>query len=95
MLIPLITDSTGEYILFNNEQGNDYGKLYFYSASILVAIETISCYDSIKSMIETTIEAYEQEKLKYDNGEDWLDIDVKGYWKIAAKYNHHSKFWIL
>src|SRR5438876_662246 len=25
LLIPLITDSTGEYILFNNEQGNDYG----------------------------------------------------------------------
>ena len=95
LLIPLVTDSTGQYILFNNEPGNDYGKLYLYSASLLVAIETIGYYDSISAMIETTIEAYEQGIQKYDEVEDWLDTDIKGYRKIATKYNVHSKYWAL
>ena len=25
--IPLLTDTTGQYILFNNEKGDDYGRL--------------------------------------------------------------------
>lgn len=92
-LIPFITDSTGQYILFNNRNGANYGKLYLYSASILVAIDTISYYDSISSLLQTTIEAYEKGILKYIETEDWLDIDVRKFRDIAVKYNFNSKFW--
>jgi hypothetical protein len=91
--IPLITDSTGQYIMFNNKQGTDYGKLHLLSSSLLFAEEPISYYDSVYTMIETTIEAYEKEVLKYDHNKDWLNMDVKKFYEIAQKINKNSKYW--
>ena len=91
-LIPIITDTTGQYILFNNKK-KDYGKLYFYSSSILIAVDTISYYDSLSKFIETTIKAYELGVLKYEEYENWLDIDIDKYYPLAKKNNKDSKFW--
>jgi|HubBroStandDraft_6_1064221.scaffolds.fasta_scaffold1009981_1 hypothetical protein len=90
--IPLLTDTTGKYVLFNNKVGEDYGKLYLYSNPLFI-IEPISYYDSIYSMIETTIEAYIQEVFKYNEEEDWLDINLNRFNTLAAKINTKSNHW--
>ena len=91
--IPLVTDTTGQYLLFNNEKNDNYGKLYLYSVSSLI-IEPISYYDSIHTMLETTIEAYLQGAMIYDVNEDWLEIDFKKLRKIAEKLNIDSEYWL-
>lgn len=91
--IPIITDSKGQYILFNNKMGNNFGKLYFYSASILSAITPITCYDSLSTLIKTTIMAYQKGILKYDIDDDWLDIDRYSYNNLAQSMNPKSEFW--
>ncbi len=92
--VPIITDSTGQFILFNNQKGEDYGKLFLYSASLLF-VKPVSCYDSILAMIKTTIEAYEQGALFYDVKEDWVNSDMRKYYQIASKNNRGSKLWDL
>jgi hypothetical protein len=93
--IPIIFDSSDEYILYSTEQGKNLAQLYLHSSSLMAAIDPVSCYDSIQSMIETTIEAYENGILQYDQGEDWLNMDVDRYYEIAKKNNPESKFWFL
>jgi len=91
--IPLITDSTGQFLLFNNRVGNNYGKIHLYSVSLFFIEEPISYYDSIASMIETTIEAYNAGALKYDSDEEWLDEDTMKFNQIARKINDNSNYW--
>jgi hypothetical protein len=91
--IPFITDSTGQFFLFNNSPGNNYGKIHLYSVSLFFIEEPISYYDSIGSMIETTIEAYSTGALKYDPDEDWLDEDIEKFYKIAKTINKNSDRW--
>ena len=90
--IPILTEGDGEYILFNNEPGNNNGKFYFYSASLLF-IEPISYYDSITTLFETEIEAYQSGAIQYDPNDNWLNIDLKKYKAIGAKHNPGSNYW--
>jgi hypothetical protein len=92
--IPLATEAGSLYLLFNTEAGDDYGKIYLYSVSLLV-IDPVSYYDSIAAMIETTILEYEQGVLVYDPEEDWLNEDNAAHHDIARSINTHSDYWIL
>jgi hypothetical protein len=94
-LIPVITDSTGQYLLFNNRVGSDFGKVFLYSASILQAIDPISYFDSILSLLKTSITAYEQGVFKYDASEDWLEIDFMKFRMLAKNLNPNSDYWTL
>jgi hypothetical protein len=93
--IPLITDGGGDYVLFNNEKKTGYGKLYLYTAGLSFVEEPISCYDSIYTMVETTIAAYEREIMAYNAADEWMEMDINGYWNIAKKYNKDSEYWKL
>ena len=91
-LIPFITDTTGQYLLFNNEKGPNFGKIYLYSASLLDAIDTIIYYDSLKNLFQTTIEAYIMGSISYEpNGN--LQINSTEYKKIATSLNPLSDYW--
>jgi len=93
--IPLVSEGGGDYLLFNKEKGPDYGKLHLYCVSLLYIDEPISYYDSIYSMIKTTIDAYEEKVLIFDelNGSR-LKYDIDAFNSIAKKNNKHSDFWI-
>jgi hypothetical protein len=93
--IPLITDGSGDFILFNNNKDAGYGKLHLYSVGLLFIEDPISCYDSIYSMVETTIAAYEQGIILYNEADDWLETDIGAYWDMAKKYNKSSEYWKL
>lgn len=91
--ISIVSDGSGQAILFNNEKGQDYGKLYMYSVPLLFIRKPISFYDSIESMIETTIQAYEQKVFVYDKQEDFLDINFEKFFEIATEMNPNSEYW--
>ena len=93
--VPIVTNSDGEFILFNNEKGQKYGKLYLYSAALLFVDEPVEYYDSLSSMLITTCEAYKSGALKYDKNENWLNVDSKEYRKIASRINIASEYWRL
>ncbi len=91
--IPLITDGSGDFLLFNNSKKHGYGKLHLYSVSRLFIDSPISYYDSIATMLKTTIEAYQTKALKYDSGDAWLNQEFQLYRTIAIKHNPKSQYW--
>jgi hypothetical protein len=93
--IPLISDNSGDFLLLNNKTGKNYGKLHLFSPSLLFADDPISYYDSIESMIKTTICCYEQGILSFDPGKEWLKFDIRKHFEIAPKFNPKSKYWPL
>ena len=93
--VPLVSTGDGDFILFNNKNGREYGKLHLFSPSLLYIEEPIGYYDSIYTLIETTIEAYQQHVFEYDEKKDWLDIDINKLDKIVSKLNKYSEFWKL
>ena len=90
--IPIINDFSGSHILFNNEQNSNYGKLYLHSPSLMF-VEPVTYYDSVYSMIETTIAAYNEGIFVYDEAEDWLNIDIPGFRRIGKRINKMSEYW--
>ncbi|MDE3145179.1 MAG: hypothetical protein KGL19_13560 [Bacteroidota bacterium] len=90
--IPIVSEGE-QKILFNNKQGSHYGKLYFYSVPCLYINHPISYYDSLESMLRTTIEAYKNKAYKYDVKNNWLDIDRDLFDLIAKKINIKSAYW--
>lgn len=93
-LIPLIGNDEREWLLFDNRKGKDYEKIFFYSPSIpSAAIRPIKCYDSLCSLVKTTIEAYRKGILIYDKHEDWLKRDVFKYYELARDLNPNSEYW--
>jgi hypothetical protein len=92
--IPFIANATGEYLLFNNEMGKDYEKIFFYSPSISsAALKPVSCYDSLALLIETTINAYKNNIFEYEEKRDRLKRDVYKYFELAKAKNSKSDFW--
>ena len=90
----MISSGDGDFILYNNKKDDaNYKKLHLFSAALLYIDNPITYYDSIKSMIDTTTEAYEKQILKYDPAINWLDINGNDFRKIGLKYNKSSEFW--
>lgn len=91
--IPLITDFTGQYILFNNNMDNEcYGRLYIYSASLL-CVDPKPYYDSVPRMIETIIAAYEKEIFVFNTETNELDIDFDKHAVLCKEMNGHNEFY--
>jgi hypothetical protein len=89
--IPIATDEAGLFLLFNNQEGEDYGKIYLYSASLLVTDPEI-CYDSLSAMLQTTISAYEKGIL-YRTDENLLKYDGRKYSQLVRKFNDSPGYW--
>jgi len=90
--VPIATDGTGLFLLFNSAPGEDYGMIYLYSASLLKT-DPESCYDSLQAMMETTIRAYEEGILSYNEDDDWLEEDFDRYYPLAKEINVRSAYW--
>ena len=90
---PIESSGDGDFILFNKKRGKDFGKLHLFSAALLFIDSPISYYDSIYSMIQTCILAYEQRIFKYDSVNDFLDIDSRAFRELACKINPLSDYW--
>lgn len=91
--IPIVNDGDSAHLLFNNERGSDYGKIYLYCVPMLYIDDPISYYDSIYSMIETTSLAYKERAMVYNASLDCLDIDSEKFHSIGENLNPNSAFW--
>ena len=80
-------------LLFNNEQGHDYGKLYLDSASFMISAGPVTIFDSISAALEMTIEAYKTGAIFYSEEQDFLRTDMSQLTPIGRKYNPGSEFW--
>lgn len=93
--VPLIATNDGDYLLFNNGRGKEHGRLHLYSPALLFIDKPISYYDSISTMIETTVKAYEQKILQFNFQENWLKKDFKAFRQLSKKINKNSDYWKL
>ena len=94
-LIPLISDNGEEMQLFNSKPGQHYGKLYLFSVPTLYIEHPVSYYDSLASMVKTTIVAYKEKAYEYDQESDWLDMNIDKFYAIAKRHNTHSVYWTI
>lgn len=90
-LVPLISSGDGDYILYNKENG----QLHLFSAALLLIDEPISYYDSIYTMIKSTIKAYEIKVFNFNKKNNWLDVNFGEFHKIASELNPKSQYWKL
>lgn len=92
-LIPFISEGE-EMLLFNTKRGDHYGKIYFFSVPQLYIDFPISYYDSIHSMIETTMAAYKEKIYVYDFSKNMLTYDFEKLHNHIQKNNPRSAYWI-
>jgi hypothetical protein len=93
-LIELVGDSSGDFLRFNNERDASYGKIYVDSVSLLSIDDPYSYYDSLSSMLKTTIEAYETAIYQYDNDKNILEVDWDRCWELSKDLNPGSNYWL-
>jgi hypothetical protein len=93
LLKPLISDNGEEIVLFNTKQGKHYGQLYLFSVPSLYLTHPIRCFDSLYSMIETTVEAYKENIYQFGKESKRLRIDWDKLTNLANKYNPKSTLW--
>ncbi len=86
-LVTLFESPYGEVFLFNTNKGGDYGKIHLYSVSLLLIENPRTYYDSLSTMIETTINLYLKSGLIYDEKENFLDEDTAINIEIYEQYN--------
>lgn len=91
-LIPFISEGE-EMLLFNIQKGRNYGKIYLFSPPQLYIDFPISYYDSIFSMIKTTIIAYQKKIYKYDFIKNRFQCNYYELHEQIKKMNPNSVFW--
>jgi hypothetical protein len=91
--IPIVSNYDGDFLVLNNETGDDFGKIHLYSVALLQITPT-SYFDSIYQMINTNLQAYKEQYIKYDEREDWLQIDIDKFALIAKSINKKSEYWV-
>lgn len=94
MLKPIFSDGDASVLLlFNTTIGANYGKIYFYSIPDLYIDHPISYYDSLTSMLETWLEAYNKKIFRYDYDLNTFNFDYHDFIEIAKKLNKTSIYW--
>ncbi len=93
-MIPIISNAGGDRLLFNTNSGNEYGKIFLESTSLLsLEDEKYSIYDSFYTMIESNIEYYSLGSFIFDMVIRLLIIDFDKYYEIAKVFNRNSSYW--
>lgn len=89
-----IVDDSDVRLLFNNKQGSShYGKIYLYSIPSLYIDYPISYFDSVESMIETSVQAYKEGVCFYDQKKNTLRFDESIFFILAKSINKGSAYW--
>jgi hypothetical protein len=93
-IFPIIGNFSGDFLLYNSDpQSEQYGMISLYSPALFFMEDLPLYYDSIESMIKTTIECFITGAYKYDNKNLLLDVDLDLQYEISAKLNPKSSYW--
>jgi hypothetical protein len=91
-LIPIIGNSAGDVLFFNNNRGKDYGKIHLYCVSLLYIENPVSIFDSLDLMIEMHIYLYKEGLMFYDK--TGFGILYDQYLDVGRKLNINSEYWL-
>ncbi len=94
-LIGIVGDCSGDFLLYNRQIGDDFGKIHIESTSLLFIDNNPVIYDSVLKLVETTLAAYKEGALYFLDNKPFLEQDLDKYGKIARVINKHSDFWFL
>jgi hypothetical protein len=89
----LIFANEEEGLLFNCCKGNDYGKIHLYSVPLLSIDNPVPYYDSLQSMLQTTITMYKENVLEPDVKTPFLNVDIEKSIEIYDRYNPNSRYY--
>lgn len=89
----LIFANEEEGLLFNTEEGQNYGRLHLYSVPMLSINEPVCYYDSLLSMLQTTIAMYKDNAFWYDYNSSFLNTNVDQSIEIYKMYNPKCKYY--
>lgn len=91
-LLPIFTDGSGDYLLYNDDKTTNHGQLLLYAPSLLLSAEPkATIYDSLTSLFKTIIECYNNRAYTFKNGQLEIDYDLE--WEIAEALNPSSDYW--
>ena len=79
--------------LFNKGLEKNYGKLHLYSVPLLSIENPYSYYDSILTMLESNIQAYEAGFFQYNKDDDILNYKFGDILNILKSLNNESEYW--
>ncbi|HOZ68422.1 MAG TPA: hypothetical protein PLB49_02365 [Chitinophagaceae bacterium] len=91
----LIFANEEEGLLFNSSKGNDYGKIHLYSVPLLSIDKPVPYYDSLQSMLQTTITMYKENALELDVKTSFLDVDIEKSIEIYDRYNPKCRYYSI
>lgn len=74
-----------------NDQSTTFGQLYFFSPSLLI-LTPVSCYDSLKDLIKTSLFCFENGLYAFDE-DGFLMIEDDSVKDISKKMNPNSEYW--
>ncbi len=92
-LLPIFAFGNDEVLLYNKSKGPDHGRIHLFSVSLLSIDPPLSYYDSLQSMLLTTIELYQKGGIVFDPNNDRLDLDSELIAKITIENNPNSSFY--
>jgi len=86
---------SGEYetilLIDLDEKSETHKMISLYSPPALDGANLMTIYDSLSSLLQTVIAAYNEEACRIDG--DTLEVDIVAYTNIAGSHNPVSKYW--
>lgn len=94
-LIPIVSSYAGDFLLFESDKNSKtYGMIYLYSPTLGYVYDLVTYFDSLESMISTTVESFRAGAFTYNNKEMVFDVSNQDMqFSIAAELNPRSEYW--
>lgn len=93
LLLPIITNGSGDYILYDSDMSsNTFDRLLIYAPSLTLSPTPVPIYESLENCFTSIIECYSKEIYKY-NSKGFLEIDYELEQIISAKHNPSIDYW--
>jgi hypothetical protein len=93
--IPIFESGGGDFYLLNcDDKTSDYGQIIYFSPVAVEFEKSISVYDSLITLFQTTYECYKSGIYKFDD-QQMMVVDHAQLKKVAHHLNPESKYWRL
>lgn len=89
----LIFASEEDGLLFNHQEGFEYGKIHLYSVPMLSIENPKPYYDSLLTMLQTTIAFYENDIFTYNVKTNFIEKDMDKGIDIYNRYNPLCRYY--
>ncbi len=94
-LVPIVCSYAGDFLLYESDKNSQtYGVIYLFSPNLGYVYDLITYFDSLESMILTTVESFKSGVFVYNNNEMVFEVNDRSMqFNIATKLNPRSEYW--